>query len=110
MRSDASFSIVAFSCSFGAGALRRRSRPSRAEGRAGLAALLVELAVQVQPFENEFDGGGDRRRVSGRADFCDGALHARYLQRLLHVLLAREGGGDMHRRAALERGEKRVEL
>src|SRR2546423_1213795 len=82
-----------------------RGPPSRAEGRAGFAALLVELAVQVQPLKDELHRGGDRGRVSGRADLCDGALHARYLQRLLHVLLAREGGGDVHRRAALKCGE-----
>src|SRR5437762_10222423 len=87
-----------------------RDPPSRAEGGAGLATLLVQLAVQVQALENEFHRRGDRSRVSGRADLGDGALHPGYLESLLYVLLAREGGGNVHRRAALERGEERVEL
>src|SRR2546430_16001443 len=80
------------------------------EGGAGLATLLVELAVEVQPLEDEFHRGRNRGRITGRADLGDRALHARYLQGLLHVLLAREGGGDVHRGTALERGEERVEL
>src|SRR2546425_2818914 len=89
---------------------RERRARSRPEGGARLAALLVELAVEMQTLEDELHRGGDRRGVAGRAQLGDRALHPGDLQRLLHVLLAREGGGDVHRRAPLERREKRVEL
>src|SRR6266550_6320450 len=87
-----------------------RGPASGSEGGAGLATLLVQLAVEVETLEDELDGGRDRRGIPGRTELCDRALHSRYLKRLLHVLLARERGRDMHRRAALERCEERIEL
>src|SRR5947209_4546555 len=83
---------------------------SRSEGRPQLATLFVELAVEVQSLEDELDRRRDRGRIAGGAELADRALHAGDLQRLLHVLLARERRRDVHRRAALEGGEERVEL
>src|SRR5258706_13463734 len=62
---------------------RIRSRPERAPR---LAALFIQLAVEVQTLEDELDGGGDRRRIAGSTELRDGALHPGDLQRLLHVL------------------------
>src|SRR2546427_3752074 len=86
------------------------SEPSRPEGRPRLASLLVELAVEVQSFEDELDRRGDRRRIAGRAELADRALHAWDLERLLHVLLARERRRHVHRGPSLESRKERVEL
>src|SRR5436309_8349698 len=42
----------------------RRSRTSAPECRARLAALLIELPIEVQAVEDELDGRGDRRRIA----------------------------------------------
>src|SRR2546430_7567308 len=87
-----------------------RGPASGSEGGAGLATLLIQLAVEMKPLEDELDGGCDRGGIPGRAELGDRALHPRYLQSLFHVLLARERRRDVHRRAALKCGEERVEL
>src|SRR6267142_1853251 len=88
----------------------RTSMASRAEGRPAVATLFVELAVQMQTLEDEFNCRGDCRGVARRAELRDRALHAGDLERLLHVLAARLRRRDMHRRAATEGREERVEL
>src|SRR5438552_15178929 len=96
-----------------AGRCADRSGPGRAsgsEGGAGLATLLIQLAVEMKPLEDELDGGGDRGGIPGRAELGDRALHPRDVQGLFHVLPARERRRDVHRRATLKCGEERVEL
>ena len=77
--------------------LRSRSRSPQAhsprscpEGRARVAALFVELAIQMQSLEDELHRRGHRGGIAGRAELRHRALHPRDLQRLLHVLRARE--------------------
>src|SRR6266850_2959404 len=86
------------------------SNSLRTEGRARLAPLLVQLPVEMQALEHELDGCGDRRGVAGAPELRDGALHPRDLERLLHVLARGEARRHVHRRAALEGREQRVEL
>src|SRR5437773_8364782 len=77
-------------------------------GAAGLD-VLVELAGEMQPFEDELERGGHARRIR-RAELLRRGVERGHAVDLLHVLLGRHRIGHGDREPALERCHHLVEL
>src|SRR5205807_8244319 len=74
-------------------AARCRSPPagsarSRPEGGARLAAFLVQLAIEMEAFEDKLHRCREPGGIAGRTELCNGAFHPGDLKRLLPILLA----------------------
>src|SRR5579875_567023 len=73
-------------------------------------ALLVQLAVQVEPFEDELDRRGDRGRAGLGPELAHRSPEFRQLTEQADVALGRHAISDLDREAALETVDQRFEL
>src|SRR2546423_4592537 len=90
--------------------LRTLDSLSPTVARAVIHTIFVELAVEVQPLEDELDGRGDARRVILHAELGHRALDADRRRGLQHVLHGGHGIADLDVQPSLEGMNQLVEL